>query len=861
MTPARPEPYDENAPAGASVGAGFRSLNDNHNGAPQQRTRMDILYFFILILTVLMLAYKRMPLLVAMAIMVGLTVGWTELRHLFYVPSWFRFANGIVAVILIGFSLTPLRRLLISDRLFSVYRKALPALSSTEREALEAGGVWWEAELFSGRPRWRNLLKMPAPAISEREQSFLDGPVEELCRMANDWEICDKHRRLPDKLWDFIREHRMFGMIIPQEYGGLGFSAQAHSAIVMKLASRNLTTAITVMVPNSLGPAELLLHYGTEEQKQHYLPRLAKGEEVPCFALTSEIAGSDAAAMTDTGVVCKGRHEGREVLGFRLNWNKRYITLAPVATVVGLAFRALDPDGLLGDRKDLGITCALIPASTPGVETGKRHMPVGAVFMNGPTRGKDVFIPMEWIIGGQERIGQGWRMLMQSLAAGRAISLPAVGVAGGKMAAMMSGAYARIRKQFDIPIGFFEGVEEPLARIGGRTYRMDAARRLTLVALDRGERPSVLSAILKYQLTEGNRECLNDAMDIHGGKGIITGPRNYLAHDYQALPISITVEGANILTRSMIIFGQGAIRAHPWLLKEMAAVRDPRPEARKAFDKALFGHVGHFLSNLVRSLMLGISAGLATRSPVSGPTARYYRQITRMSAAFAFTADLVLVMLGGKFKFREKLSGRLADVLIHLYLATTVLKRFEDEDRPQEDLPLVTWALDDSLHTIQQQLLGVLANFPVPGVGRLGRWIMFPLGLSYRPPADATGKAVARLLLSESDSRERLVEGVYISDQEDASGQVHTAFHLAITATRAENAIRNALNEAVTFDNYERLVQKAVESGVITEEQATTVRLSQQASQAVIEVDEFTRAEIEGFEEPGFRPVVSESAG
>jgi len=806
---------------------------------------MEIFYFLILIFTVVFLAYNRVSLLMSMAIMIVLTVAWTELRHLVYVPSWFRFANGIVAVILIGFAITPLRRLLISDRLYGLFRKLLPTVSKTEQEALDAGTVWWDAEIFSGRPRWRKLLKAPAPGLTEKEQAFLDGPVEELCRMTDDWEICETHRRLPDRVWDFIREHRMFGMIIPEEYGGLEFSAQANSAVVMKLASRNLTTAITVMVPNSLGPGELLLHYGTEEQKNHYLPLLARGEEIPCFALTSPSAGSDAASMSDVGIVCKGEFKGKKVLGLKLKWNKRYITLAPVATLLGLAFKARDPEGLLGGDEDLGITCALIPTDTPGVEIGNRHMPVGAVFMNGPTRGEDVFIPMDWIIGGQERIGQGWRMLMQSLAAGRSISLPALGVSGGKMAALMSGAYARIRKQFNIPIGKFEGIEEPLARIGGRTYRMDSARMLTLVALDQGERPGVLSAILKYQLTEGNRHCINDAMDIHGGKGIITGPSNYLARGYQAVPIAITVEGANILTRSLIIFGQGAIRAHPWLLKEMEAARNPRPEARKLFDRAIFSHVGHVISNMARSLLLGLTGGLATRSPVSGPTARYFRQVKRMCAAFSFTSDLVLLALGGSFKFKEKLSGRLADALIHLYMCSAVLKRFEDDGRPQEDLPFLVWAMDDSLYIVQESLRGVLDNFPIPGIGRLVKWITFPLGTPYSPPSDRTGKKVAELLLTENASRDRLVSGVYISDQDDASGRVHTAFHLALTSTNAENAIRNALNEPVTYENYQALVQKAVESGVITEEQATTVRLAQEAARAVIEVDEFTREEIE----------------
>jgi len=807
---------------------------------------MEILYLLILILTVIILTYKRAPLLVAMAIMFGLTVIWHELHHYFYVPTWFRFANGIVWVTLIGFSIKPLRRLLISDRLYGWFRKSLPRISTTEREALDAGTVWWDADIFSGRPRWKKLLKTPSPQLSDREQKFLDGPVEELCRMLDDWEIYNKHRKLPNNIWAFIREHRMLGMIIPEQYGGLEFSAQANSAVVMKLASRNLTAAITVMVPNSLGPGELLLHYGTEQQKNHYLPRLARGEEIPCFALTSPSAGSDAAGMEDVGIVCKGEYQGRQVLGLRLNWNKRYITLAPVATVLGLAFKARDPDGLLGQTEELGITCALIPTATQGVQIGNRHMPLGAMFQNGPTQGKDVFIPMDWVIGGQERIGQGWRMLMQSLAAGRAVSLPALGTAGGKMAALLSGAYARIRKQFNIPIGEFEGIEEPLARIGGRTYRMDSARMLTLVALDQGERPGVLSAILKYQLTEDSRHCINDAMDIHGGKGIITGPGNYLAHSYQALPISITVEGANILTRTLIIFGQGAIRAHPWLLKEMNAVTDPRPGARKSFDKALFSHVGHIISCLVRSLVLSLTGGYATRSPIRGPTARYFRQMTRMCAAFSFTSDVVLVLLGGKFKFKEKLSGRLADALIHLYLGSAVLKRYEDDGRPDEDLPFVRWAMDDSLHTIQESLRGVLDNFPVPGIGRLVKWIIFPLGTPYTPPSDRLGKAVASLLLTESESRDRLTAGVYISDLNDASGRVHTAFHLVIKSANAENAVRNALKEPITYANYRELVQKAVESGVITEEQATLVRLAQEASRAVIEVDDFPRSVIEG---------------
>jgi acyl-CoA dehydrogenase len=818
---------------------------------------MTILFLAIIVLTLMILSYNRVPLLATVAILFVITLVLTKLRLVFPTPTGFRWAFGIITVTLAGFSIKPLRRLLISHRLFGLFRKLLPTMSDTEREALEAGTVWWDAEIFSGRPRWRKLLRVPKPSLSEKEQEFLDGPVEELCRMLDDWDICDSYRKLPDPIWDFLKAHRFFSMIIPREYGGLEFSAQANSAVVLKLASRNVTTAITVMVPNSLGPAELLLHYGTQEQKQYYLPRLAEGTDIPCFALTSPSAGSDAAAMPDRGIVCMGMHEGEEVLGMRVTWNKRYITLAPVATVLGLAFRARDPEGLLGDTEDLGITCALIPVDTPGVETGNRHMPLGSVFQNGPTRGEDVFIPMDWVIGGQKQIGNGWRMLMQSLAVGRAISLPAMGTAGGKMAAMLTGAYARIRKQFNLPIGYFEGVEEPLARIGGRTYRMDAARRLTLVALDQGEKPSVLSAILKYQLTEGSRQCINDAMDVHGGKCIMQGPNNYLAHAYQALPISITVEGANILTRSLIIFGQGAIRAHPWLLKEMdAATGKGGRDARHDFDNAMFSHVGYTISNGVRAFMLGITGGLATTPPVRGPTSRYFRHLTRMSAAFALVSDAVLLTLGGKFKFKEKLSGRLADALIHLYLGSAMLKRYEDDGRPAEDLPLLKWGMEDSLFCIQNALLGVMRNFPVPLLGGLLRLVIFPFGTPYSGASDSTGKRIARLLLSENESRDRLVDGVYVSDADDASGRVNTAFHMVLDSAPAEQAIRNALKETVTVDNYGQLVKRAVESGVITEEQATMVRLAQEATARVIAVDEFPRSHIEGFEIPAFRPAV-----
>jgi acyl-CoA dehydrogenase len=745
-------------------------------------------------------------------------------------------ALGVVAI-------RPLRRILVSDRLFGWFKSVMPSISETEREALDAGTVWWDAELFSGRPRWKKLFGIDKPALSAEEQAFLDGEVEELCAMLDEWQINKDLKDLPPEAWNFIREKRFLSMIIPKEYGGLGFSSQGNGAVVTKIATRSLSAAVSVMVPNSLGPGELLMHFGTDEQKNHYLPRLARGEDIPCFALTSPLAGSDAASMPDEGIVCKGNYKGEEVLGLRVSWDKRYITLAPVATVLGLAFKAKDPDGLLGDRKNLGITCALIPTDTPGVEIGDRHLPGGSIFLNGPTRGKDVFIPLDWVIGGRERVGQGWRMLMHCLAAGRAISLPAQSVANGKLTSLTTGAYARVRYQFKQPIGHFEGIEEPLARIAGETYRMEAAHKLTLSALDHGEKPVVLSAILKAYLTEANRRVLNDAMDVHGGKAVVEGPNNYLSIPWQSIPVAITVEGANILTRSMIVFGQGAIRCHPYLLKEMMSATDDDP---KAFDSALFGHIGFVLSNFVRAPLLGLTGGRLSRSPVSGATAGLYRKVNRLSAAFTLVADLCLLILGGKFKFKEKLSGRLADALAHLYMASTVLRRYEDDGRPEEDLPLVRWAVADSLHQAENALFTVLQNFPVSGLGGPLRVLLFPWGRRHHPVDDRTTHRIARLTMEASPSRERLIAGAYQSRADDGTGLLAQAFEAVLKAAPAEMAVRNALKVVPTPVNVDEVVQKAVSAGVITEEQATDLRRAQELTAKVIAVDEFTPEEVGG---------------
>ena len=684
----------------------------------------------------------------------------------------------LLCIVLFGISFV--RRMVVSGTVLRIFRKILPPVSATEQEAIDAGTVWWDGDLFSGYPDWNKLLAFPKPSLSAAERAFLDNEVEQLCAMLDDWDITHRRADLPPEVWQFMKVKGFFGMIIPKRYGGLEFSAQAHSAVVSKVASRSGTAAVTVMVPNSLGPAELLLHYGTEEQKEKYLRRLACGLEVPCFALTGPFAGSDAGAIPDYGEVCYGEFEGRpHLLGIRLTWEKRYITLAPVATLLGLAFRLHDPKRLLGGDVDRGITLALIPANLPGVQIGRRHFPLNSAFMNGPTQGREVFIPMECIIGGPSRIGQGWRMLMECLAAGRSISLPASSAGSMKLLARTTGAYARVRKQFHLPIGKFEGVEEPLARIGAYTYLIEAARRFTAAAVDLGEKPSVISAIVKYHATEYGRAAINDAMDVHGGKGICLGPENYLGRGYQQTPICITVEGANILTRSMIIFGQGAIRSHPYVLKEIAAAREPdRKVALRQFDEALFGHISFALSNAARSFVFALSSGHGVPAPVTagGETDRYYRQLTRFSTVFALAADLAMAALGGSLKRREKISARLGDVLSMLYLCSAALKRFEDEGRPAEDLPLLHWALQDALYRIQQALGGVIRNFPNAPLRWMLGALIFPLGMRLAPPSDRLGHEVATLLMQPGAARDRLTAGIYLPKVHGKKESSHAPF-------------------------------------------------------------------------------------
>lgn len=759
--------------------------------------------------------------------------------------SFILFILTLIAIIVIVMVVPFLRRHLFSKWILKLFRRILPQISQTEQEALDAGTVWWEGELFSGKPDWHKLLAYPRPTLSPEENAFLEGPTEQLCAMLDEWRITHEHYDLPPPVWQFIKENGFFGLIIPKEYGGYGFSALAHSEVVMKISSRSNSAAVTVMVPNSLGPAELLLHYGTEEQKQHYLPRLAKGIEVPCFALTGPEAGSDAGSLPDVGIVCRGEFNGQQdVLGMRVTWEKRYITLGPVATILGLAFKLRDPDGLLGNEEELGITLALIPTNTPGVNIGRRHFPLNGAFQNGPNSGKDVFIPMEWVIGGREGVGNGWKMLMNCLAAGRAISLPATSTGAAKLAARTSGAYGRVRVQFKLPIGYFEGVEEVLARIAGNTYMMDAARVMTAGAVDLGEKPSVVSAIVKYHLTERSRQAINDAMDVHGGKGICMGPSNYLARTYQQIPVGITVEGANILTRNMIIFGQGAIRGHPYVLQEINAARDlDKKRGLVSFDQALISHIAFSVRNVFRSFLFGVGSRYIKGVPegVLSDTVGYYQQLTRFSAAFAMFTDIAMLKLGGALKRKERLSARLGDILSMLYLCSATLKRFEDDGRPAADLPLLHWSMQDALYRIQQAFDELLRNVPWHFLMRSGmRLLIFPLGRRLAPPADTLSHSVARLILTPGETRDRLTAGIYVptADSEPLA-QLEQALECAIACEVIENKLRDAVKAGHLTGQNDAKATEALAHGIITSEEAALLEKMKVLRRRVIMVDDF----------------------
>ena len=733
----------------------------------------------------------------------------------------------------------------ISRPLLNMVRRVLPAMSDTEREALEAGTVWWEADLLGGDPDWDKLLNMGTQALSAEEQAFIDGPTNELCAMLDDWNITFEERDIPEHIWAFMKKHGFLGLIIPKEYGGKGFSATANSEIVMRLSACSPSAAVAVIVPNSLGPGELLMLFGTDEQKDHYLPRLADGREVPAFGLTSSDAGSDATAMTDRGVVCYGQYKGKKTLGMRVDWSKRYISLGPICSVLGLAYKLYDPDHLIGDEEDLGITLALVPTDTEGVTIGRRHYPGMQAFPNGPNSGQDVFIPMDWIIGGQDRIGQGWRMLVTALSAGRGVMLPAMSTAGIKVATHTTGAYARLREQFNTSIANFEGIQEVMARIAGEAYTVDAARRLTLLAIDRGEKPAVVSSIMKYHATERMRAVTNDAMDVHSGKGAIDGPRNYLSSGYRAIPIAITVEGANIMTRNLMIYGQGSIRCHPFILDEMAAAQnEDKLEGLKAFDETLFKHATFQFKTIARTIARSWTLSLFSSSPVSGPTAKYYKRAKQLSAALTLASEAAMVILGGRLKRMEMLSARLGDVLSELYLLSAVLKKWEDDGRPEKDLPLVEWSAQTCLHRGETALKGVLDNFPIRPVAWVLRLMARPFGNRYGAPRDRLSRKVSDLIATPGEARDRLIEGIFIGEPDSERGRLEHG----LVMSEELAPVRQKMRKAKVRD-----IEKALADNVITEDEAERLHELSALVREVVKVDDFAPEEITGKPKPRAR--------
>ncbi|MCI2809508.1 acyl-CoA dehydrogenase [Eoetvoesiella caeni] len=724
------------------------------------------------------------------------------------------------------------RRQWLTEPLYRKAGAAMPRLSATEQEAIDAGDVWWDAQLFSGQPDWQAFFATPPAALTAQEQAFLDGPVAQLCAMLDDWDISWNRYDLPPQVWSFLKDNGFFGMIIPRQYGGLGFSAYAHSEVVSRISVRSVTCAVTVMVPNSLGPGELLLQFGTQEQRDYWLPRLAQGQEIPSFGLTSPEAGSDAAAMTDTGVVCKQMVDGVEELGIRLNWGKRYITLSPVATVLGLAFKLLDPDHLIGSDTEVGISVALVPTNLPGITIGRRHLPSMQAFQNGPNQGKDVFVPISALIGGVEKAGQGWAMLMSALAAGRGISLPSLSSAACMFAAHTAGAYARVRTQFGIPIGKFEGIQEKLGRMAANAYLVEAARRFTCAGLDQGYKPSVVSAIMKLHATERMRQSVNDAMDVHAGKAVIDGPSNYLGGLYRALPVGITVEGANILTRNLIVFGQGAIRAHPYLMQEVAALGNSDQEAGEAaFDAVIWKHLGHSTKNALRAIGHAWTKAVFAKSPVqAGLAGIYYRRLGRYAAAFSLVSELTLLTLGGSLKRREMLSARLGDVLAELFLLSAVLKRWHDEGQHESDLPLVRWCAEQSFFTIERRLNDVLFNFPARGLAIVLRFLLQPPAMKAKPPSDQLTATCADILLEPSESRDRLVGAVWTTCNSASVEQLEYAFEQVVQA----QPILDRLKHGGLKD-----WRVAHAKGALTDAQAQLLERMQAAVAAVVNVDDF----------------------
>lgn len=813
-------------------------------GCKFEGDEMDLMHFFgvaAMVAVFWLAAFFQLPLIIWTTLIALSLVSLTMLGNVS--AGWVTFFTTIFFIVA-GFAWLPTwRRRHVTARLFAYLKQHMPHISAAELTAIEAGDTWWEKQLFNGKPDWRQLFAIPRPTLTDEEQHFLDNQVEQLCKMLDDWQIVHKELAIPESIWSFIIKEKFLGLVIPKQYGGLGFSALAHSSVIQKIASRSPTVAVSTMVPNSLGPAEMLLHYGTEEQKNYYLPKLASGQDIPCFALTAPEAGSDASAIPDTGIVCKGTFEGKEVIGIRLNWDKRYITLAPIATLLGLAFHLYDPDHLLSDKEDVGITLCLIPTQTPGVEIGTRHYPLFQAFMNGPTRGKDVFVPLDWIIGGSKMAGKGWKMLMESLSIGRSISLPALSTSCGKLAYRYTGAYARIRQQFNLPLSSFEGIQEALGYIAGYTYTLEACRMMTTGAINQGLRPPIASAIAKYHMTEMARNVVAHAMDIHAGNMIQMGPRNFLAIQHIAIPICITVEGANILTRNLIIFGQGAIRCHPYVLQEIGIMAEEKPNLDK-LDAVLLSHIGYFVSNFSRSLFYGLTGGGLIHTTIKHRSVRkYQKQLTRMSSALAVLSDTSMILLGGTLKRRERISARLGDMLSQLYIASTVLKYFHDQGEPESDVNNVCWSLEEALFHAQVAIDGLFENFPSRIIAKMLSWCLFPFGRAYFGPKDGLHAAIIKPMLSQNAFRERLTQYCYKSTVlSESIGRLDFGLYKVDTIDPLWSKVQNAARKGNIPDRLSRLerIDAALNMGIITKTEHNALVEFEQLRADIIQVNEFS---------------------
>jgi acyl-CoA dehydrogenase len=797
---------------------------------------MTLILFLVALAGLLFVLRREAGAMSAIGVMVVVGV-----LALFMASGWLALLLFIGAAVTAAAGLPQFRQSWLTPRAFAMFKKVAPKVSDTEKVALEAGTVGWDGELFTGRPDWHNLLINRHNGLSEDEQEFLDKQCTEAVSMCNAWDIAVERADLPPELWEYLKKEGFFGMIIPKEYGGLGFSAKAQTAVLQKLAPNEMLM-VTVGVPNSLGPGELLVKYGTEEQKNHYLPRLADGREIPCFGLTGPRAGSDATSLPDTGIVCKQEVDGKEVIGLRLNFEKRWITLAPVATVVGLAFRMFDPDGLLGDTEDYGITCALIPRDTDGMEIGRRHCPIGSPFLNGPIKGKDVFIPLDYIIGGQEMAGEGWRMLVECLSVGRCITLPSGAAGAAACAVGTAGGFTRIRRQFNTPVAEMEGVQEPLARIASKTYIAQSAVNHTANMIDNGEKPAVPSAILKYHLTEFQRGILTDAMDVHGGKTVTLGPRNYLGIGYSGSAVSITVEGANIMTRSLMIFGQGAIRCHPYVLKELEAKDN---DDIKAFDQAFFGHAGLVFGNAARAFTQALSLGKAD-VPFDSASRKYAQAVARFSAAFGLCSDAAMTTLGSELKMRELISARLGDMLSNLYLASMVLKNWYETQPVQGEKELMQYSLALLLHRTEVALDEFLRNLPNRMVAMSLRAITLPLGLRWGAPDDSLTRTLARAISTDTPIRNKLLAGAWTTDSEGTAENPVARYNgLLKDYDKAEQLYRK-VNKAyakgelpVTALHPEDRFEAALKAGIFTKEDADFMRLYEEVVLEMLTVDDF----------------------